>query len=129
MKKSKNRRYDSLFCEPVLPYPLVPFGNCEEYQLPLESKASFFAENSHFGNRLCMTDTVFDLHSQKFFTLSDYKVIREREINYIVSPYYLEGGGTVIDFMPEQFGHDYMKMMSSGKSKKERTESPRRGTD
>ena len=39
------------------------------------------------------------LHEEKNFRVSSFKVIREDNRNYLVSPYYAKSGGMVIDWM------------------------------
>lgn len=36
----------------------------------------------------------------------EFKVVREGGRNYLVSPYYYESGGTMIDWMPADFGDE-----------------------
>jgi hypothetical protein len=45
----------------------------------------------------------YDLHADKTFKVKDFCVTRERGMNFLVSPYYFESGGTVIDWMPVDF--------------------------
>lgn len=42
----------------------------------------------------------FDLHSGKVFKIREFRVTREVNYNWLVSPYYEQGGGTVIDWVP-----------------------------
>ena len=42
-----------------------------------------------------------DLHSGKKFLIKDFRVTWEHGMNYLVSPFYPESGGTVIDWMDE----------------------------
>jgi hypothetical protein len=44
---------------------------------------------------------VEDLHAGKKFLIKDFRVTWEHGMNYLVSPYYPESGGTVIDWMDE----------------------------
>jgi hypothetical protein len=45
----------------------------------------------------------YDLHADKTFRIKDFCVTREGGMNFLVSPYYFESGGTVIDWMPADF--------------------------
>jgi hypothetical protein len=42
-----------------------------------------------------------DLHSGKKFLVKDFRVTWEYGMNYLVSPYYPESGGSVIDWVNE----------------------------
>jgi hypothetical protein len=42
---------------------------------------------------------MYDLHADKTFIVKDFLVTWEHGMNYLVSPYYAESGGTVIDWM------------------------------
>jgi hypothetical protein len=39
-----------------------------------------------------------DIHAEKQFRAREFLVAREGEMNILASPYYLEAGGTVIDW-------------------------------
>jgi hypothetical protein len=41
---------------------------------------------------------VEDIHAEKKFKRRDFMVVREGRMNMLVSPYYFEGGGSVIDW-------------------------------
>ena len=42
---------------------------------------------------------MIDIHAGKTFKVRDYIVTREGDGNFLVSPYYAEAGGTVLDWM------------------------------
>jgi len=42
---------------------------------------------------------MYDLHADKTFIVKEFRVTWEHSMNYLVSPYYPESGGTVIDWM------------------------------
>ena len=44
-------------------------------------------------------ETVYDLHEGNYFQGGEYEVLREGESNFLVSPYYAESGGTVLDWV------------------------------
>jgi hypothetical protein len=46
-----------------------------------------------------MDSRMRDIHSGKRFMLKDFIVVREGDGNFLVSPYYAEAGGTVLDWM------------------------------
>jgi hypothetical protein len=43
------------------------------------------------------------MHFDKTFVVKDFRVTWEHGMNYPVSPYYLEGSGTVIDWVDEDW--------------------------
>jgi hypothetical protein len=102
----EDRMDDDNDSEPRLPYltkPLIINGReIEEYIIPEDDKSIVL-------ERMCPWDLPgldeqrFDLHSGKLFTVRDFRVTRENDRNWLVSPYYEEGGGTVIDWMPPEW--------------------------
>jgi hypothetical protein len=76
----------------------------EEYDIPLNAKKKVLREMYLFADCPKLTDTLYDLHADKKFTVVDFKVVREGGRNYLVSPYYYESGGTLIDWLPADFG-------------------------
>ncbi len=42
----------------------------------------------------------FDLHARQRFIVREFKVVREQGMNLLVSPYYYQAGGSVIDWLP-----------------------------
>ena len=93
-----------------LPFPtkkLMFHGvEIEEYIIPDEKKAEVL-EKMYLGEPVPSLDEMkFDLHSGKLFKVRDYRVTREDGHNWLVSPYYEEGGGTVIDWLPPDAAED-----------------------
>lgn len=89
-----------------LPYPTQPmfFPNgtsVEEFIIPEEDKEIVLAQLYPFSPIPKLTDEVYDLHADKKFIVKDFRVTWEHGMNYLVSPYYPESGGTVIDWMDE----------------------------
>jgi len=92
-----------------LPYqtrPLVfPNGNSvEEFIIPDEDKEIVLAQLYPFSPIPKLTDTLYDMHAEKTFLVKDFRVTWEHGMNYLVSPYYPENGGTVIDWVDEAWG-------------------------
>lgn len=92
---------------PLLPYKLKPlrlaYGeDTQVYDIPKDKREEVFESLYFFQNRPNMEDTIYDIHEQKFFTASEYRVIRERGRNILVSPYYASTGGTIIDWIPNR---------------------------
>ena len=88
-----------------LPYPLktlkMPEGYKDElcYDIPEDKKEEVFKELYPFAGAPEMEDERLDIHSGKKFKVKDYLVIRSRKRNFIVSPYYNEAGGMVVDWV------------------------------
>ena len=89
---------------PRLPFPTKPLVingvKIEEYIIPDEKRADVLKELYIFDPIPALDEERFDLHSGKKFFVRDYRVTREEGQDFLVSPYYEEGGGTVIDWMP-----------------------------
>ena len=91
-----------------LPYPThslkLAYGpDAEEYDIPEADRQAVLQELFPFQECPKLTDQRFDLHAQKNFVVKDYRVIRERHRNFLVSPYYPESGGMVVDWLlPEK---------------------------
>ena len=98
--------------EDRLPYPTQPLfllnGTCvEEFLIPEEDKEIVLAQLYPFSPIPQLTDVLYDLHADKTFVVKDFRVTWEHGMNYLVSPYYPESGGTVIDWMDEGSWIDY----------------------
>ena len=92
--------------EERLPYPTRPmyFPNgisVEEFIIPDEDKEIVLKQLYPFSPIPKLTDELEDLHSGRKFLIKDFRVTWEHGMNYLVSPYYPESGGTVIDWMDE----------------------------
>lgn len=46
---------------------------------------------------------MLDLHEEKTFLVRNFRVVREAAMDLLVSPYFFNSGGTVIDWMPPDF--------------------------
>ncbi|MBQ7651599.1 MAG: hypothetical protein IJS15_11610 [Victivallales bacterium] len=71
----------------------------ERYVIPDEDKEKVFDALYPFIGRPSLEDTLIDVHTSKTFKVRDYMVVREGDGNFLVSPYYAEAGGTVLDWM------------------------------
>lgn len=93
--------------EPRLPFPTrtlqVPGGNIEVYVIPDGKKGEVLEKLYPFIPVPSLDEERYDLHADKTFEVKDFCVTREREMNFLVSPYYFESGGTVIDWVPVGF--------------------------
>jgi len=92
---------------PRLSYPtrLVPAGAemIEEYIIPNGEKAQVLDGLYPFDPVPALTETMYDLHEEKPFRVGDFRVLRGAAMDMLVSPYYFNSGGTVIDWMPPDF--------------------------
>jgi hypothetical protein len=92
--------------EERLPYPTQPMyfpdGTwVEEFLIPEEDKEIVLEQLYPFSPIPKLTDVVYDLHADKTFVIREFRVTWEHGMNYMVSPYYPESGGTVIDWMDQ----------------------------
>ena len=87
-----------------LPFPTrtVPAvgGMVEVYVIPDEKKAEVLEELYPFIPVPSLDEEMYDVHADKNFKVKDFCVTREGAMNFLVSPYYFESGGTVIDWEP-----------------------------
>jgi len=87
-----------------LPFSTRKVGNAhnqiEIYIIPENEKEAVLKELYPFDDVPPLNEERFDLHMGKNFIVKDFMVTRENNMNFLVSPYYLEGGGSVIDWMP-----------------------------
>jgi hypothetical protein len=92
---------------PRLSYPTrpVPAGAeiIEEYIIPDEEKAQVLDDLYPFDPVPALPEMMFDLHEERPFRVGDFRVIRGEAMDMLVSPYYFNSGGTVIDWMPPDF--------------------------
>jgi hypothetical protein len=98
---SDNRALDE-----KLPYPTQPMifpngASVEEFIIPEEDREIVLEQLYPFSPIPKLTDTMYDLHADKTFVVREFRVTWEHGMNYLVSPYYPESGGTVIDWMDE----------------------------
>ena len=92
---------------PRLTYPTrqVPAGAemIEEYIIPDEEKVQVLDGLYPFDPVPALTETMYDLHEEKQFRVGDFRVLRGAAMDMLVSPYFFKSGGTVIDWMPQDF--------------------------
>ena len=96
--------------EGKLSYPTRPLkvqgGTVEEYIIPDDKKAEVLEALYIFEPVPSLDEVLFDLHEGKKFRVGDFRVTWERGQNFLVSPYYPSSGGSVIDWMPAEFGDE-----------------------
>ncbi len=78
-------------------------GEVEEYIIPEEEKGRVLEDMYPFEPFPDLDGTMFDLHEEKPFRVRDFRVIRGEAMDYLVSPYFFNSGGTVMDWMPPNF--------------------------
>ncbi|MFZ2053236.1 MAG: hypothetical protein WAU81_03465 [Candidatus Aminicenantales bacterium] len=87
-----------------LPFPLrtVPteLGPVAVYEIPDDQKPAVIKLLYPFRPLPGLEDVMEDVHAGKTFKVKDFVVTREGRMNVLASPYYLEHGGTVIDWIP-----------------------------
>ncbi len=92
---------------PRLPYPTRTIGmgpeTFEEYLIPDREKAWVLDAFYPFEPVPGLDERMFDLHEEKEFRVGDFRVIRGEVMDLLVSPYFLDSGGTVLDWMPSGF--------------------------
>ena len=91
-----------------LPYHTQPLffpngASVEEFIIPDEDKELVLEQLYPFSPIPKLTDVLYDLHADKTFVVKDFRVTWEHGMNYLVSPYYAESGGTVIDWVDEDW--------------------------
>lgn len=89
--------------EKPLPFPLKQVTEySQEYEIPMADKPAVLKKMDALNSGK-MGEMRFCLHEEKLFKVDDFKVVRENDINYLVSPYYYSSGGTLIDWMPAEW--------------------------
>lgn len=73
----------------------------EEFIIPEEDREIVLEQLYPFSPVPKLTDEMYDIHADKTFIVKDFRVTWEHGMNYLVSPYYPESGGTVIDWMDQ----------------------------
>ena len=69
------------------------------YLIPDEDKQKVLDALYPFNDTPSLDDERIDLHTGRSFKVRDYIVTREGNGNFLVTPYYAEKGGTVLDWM------------------------------
>ncbi|MBM3284391.1 MAG: hypothetical protein FJY81_00795 [Candidatus Aminicenantes bacterium] len=92
------------YFEPLLPFPLrtvqTALGSVDVYEIPEEQKGAVLEKLFPFRPIPRLGTLMEDIHAEKTFQVKEFMVTREEGMNVLASPYYLESGGTVIDWVP-----------------------------
>ena len=96
--------------EGELPYPRRPLlmangVTVEEYVIPESDRQKVLEELFIFIPVPSLDDEMYDLHENATFQVREYRVTREGNNNYLVSPYYPRSGGTVLDWVSGAEGY------------------------
>ena len=71
----------------------------EVYIIPDEDKQKVLDALYPFNDQPSLDEERVDLHTGRSFKVRDFIVTREGNGNFLVTPYYAEKGGTVLDWM------------------------------
>lgn len=87
-----------------LPFPTVKhyFGSevVEEYAIPDDKRAEVLEQLYIFDPVPGLDELMVDIHENRAFRVRDYKVVKDSQGLWLVSPYYFSSGGSVIDWVP-----------------------------
>jgi len=92
-----------------LPYPLHELkvarsGIEREYEIPEGDREAVLKRLCFIRPMPSMDDELLDLQEDKAFKVRDFRVIRWRGTNLLVSPYYPKSGGTLLDWAKPDHG-------------------------
>lgn len=71
----------------------------ERYIIPEEDRQKVLDALYPFNDQPGLDDERLDIHTSRLFKVRDYLVTREGNGNFLVTPFYAEAGGTVLDWM------------------------------
>ena len=94
-----------------LPYQTRPMyfpngASVEEFIIPDEDRELVLEQIYPFSPIPELTDVMYDIHAEKTFMVKDFRVTWEHGMNFLVSPYYPESGGTVIDWWDDNWDEE-----------------------
>jgi hypothetical protein len=78
----------------------------EEYIIPMNAREEVLELLYPFVETPALDEVLFDIHEGRKFLVADFKVVREHGLTLLVSPYYYQSGGSVIDWVPPDFADD-----------------------
>ena len=101
-----------LFPDPLRTVESKMFGTVTYYDIPEFEKGKMLKIMYPFSPIPKMNEYYLDIHQDEKFRISDYMLIRDDEKNYLVSPYYPESGGMVVDWleMPRSIDIDHYSL-------------------
>ena len=71
----------------------------KKYVIPEADKEKVLKALYPFAPCPKLDEVRIDIHTEKKFTVRDFMVTREGDGNFLVTPYYAEAGGTVLDWI------------------------------
>ncbi|MEP7134313.1 MAG: hypothetical protein ABI904_05220 [Chloroflexota bacterium] len=94
-----------------LPYQTRPMyftngASVDEFIIPDEDRELVLEQIYPFSPIPKLTDVMYDIHAEKTFMVKEFRVTWEHGMNFLVSPYYPESGGTVIDWWDENWSEE-----------------------
>ncbi|MBI3921609.1 MAG: hypothetical protein HY318_09350 [Armatimonadetes bacterium] len=105
-----------------LPFPTktlqIGGRTVEEYLIPEDKKAEVLEQLYIFEDVPSLEEERYDLHEGKKFRVGDYRVTWEHGQNWLMSPYYESSGGSVIDWMPADFGRKSQRKAAKAQRRK-----------
>ena len=101
-----------------LPYKTRPLyfpngASVEEFIIPEEDRELVLEQIYPFSPIPKLTDVMYDIHADKTFIVKEFRVTWEHGMNFLVSPYYPESGGTVIDWWDENWDEVFEELDDS----------------
>lgn len=87
-------------CYPTVRLSMLNGSVVEKYIISDTDKEKVLKKLYPFDDIPSMDSRMVDIHTDKAFIVKDFMVVREGDGNFLVSPYYAEAGGTVLDWMP-----------------------------
>ncbi|MBQ7651833.1 MAG: hypothetical protein IJS15_12790 [Victivallales bacterium] len=71
----------------------------ERYIIPEEDRQKVLDALYPFNDQPGLDEERLDIHTSRLFKVRDFIVTREGNGNFLVTPFYAEAGGTVLDWM------------------------------
>ena len=89
----------------TLPYPTQTVTSLhgtplQEVVIPQQEQREVLLRLYPFLPLPSLEERIADLHTGKEFTVKEFRVFRDGEVDFLTSPWFPEGGGTVIDWVP-----------------------------
>ena len=100
-----------------LAFPTRPLevagGSVDEYIIPADQKGEVLKLLYPFVPVPALGAVMLDIHEEKLFKVGEFRVLRGGGMDWLVSPYFPNSGGTVIDWVePDE---DEIAAINSGR--------------
>jgi len=99
-------------------------ASVEEFIIPDEDRELVLEQIYPFSPIPKLTDIMYDIHADKTFIVKEFRVTWEHGMNYLVSPYYPESGGTVIDWWDDNWSEELDEEVEDDQDDEFDTDSP-----